>query len=132
MSKKTGISTKYSEFSNVFLSDSAAELLEHTGINDHSNNLLDNKQPSYGPIYSLRLVELETLKTYIRANLANGFIRSSKSPIGTLILLIQKKNGSLCLCINYQRLNNLKIKNCYPLPLIGELLDCLGHNQHFA
>ena len=100
-SEETGIPAKYSDFSNVFSSDSAAELPEHTGINDHPINLLDDKQPPYGLIYSLGPVELETLKTYIEANLASGFIRPSKSPAGAPILFVRKKNGSLCLCVDY-------------------------------
>ena len=101
MSKKTGIPAEYSDFSNVFSSDSPAELPEYTGINDHPINLLDDKQPLYGPIYSLGLVELETLKTYIKANPASGFIRPSKSPAGAPILFIRKIDGSLCLCVDY-------------------------------
>ena len=90
-SEETGIPAEYSDFSNVFSSDSAAELPEHTGINDLPIDLLDDKQPPYGPIYTLGLVELEMLKTYIKANLASGFIRSSKSPAGAPIPFIQKK-----------------------------------------
>ena len=87
-SKETRIPAEYSDFSNVFSSDSAAELPEHTGINNHPINLLDDKQPPYGPIYSLELVELETLKTYIEVNLASGFIRLSKFPAGAPILFV--------------------------------------------
>ena len=90
-SKKTGIPIEYSDFSNTFSSDSTAELPEYTGINNHPINLLDNKPPSYSLIYSLGPVELETLKTYIEANLASGFIRLSKSPASALILFIWKK-----------------------------------------
>ena len=88
MSKKTGIYTEYSNFSNVLSYDSAAELLEYTKL---IINLLDNKQLSYGPIYSLGLVELKTLKTYIDANLASSFIRSSKFTAGIPIQFVQKK-----------------------------------------
>ena len=42
-SEKTGISVECSDFSNIFSSDSVAELPEHTGINNHSINPLDNK-----------------------------------------------------------------------------------------
>ena len=125
------IPSKYPDYTNVFLSDSALELPEHTGINNHLIDLTDDKQPLYGLIYSLGPVELEMLKTYIETNLANGFIRLSKSLAGALILFIRKKDGNLQLCVNYQDLNNLTIKNWYPLPLIGKFLDCLGHAKHF-
>ena len=131
-SKETGIPAEYSNFSNIFSSNSAAELSEHTGINDHSINLLNNKQPPYYPIYSLGLMELEMLKTYIKPNLANGFIRPSKSLAGTPILFVQKKDGSLCLCIDYWGFNNLTIKNCYPLLLISKLLNRLGCAKYFT
>ena len=80
-------------------------------INKHAIDLEPGKQPPYGPIYSLGPVELETLKIYIKTNLANGFIRPSKSPVGAPILLVRKLDGSLRLCVDYRGLNNLTIKN---------------------
>ena len=132
INEKIGILAEYSDFSNVFSSNSAAELPEYTRINDHPINLLDDKQPPYGLIYSLGLVELETLKTYIKANLASGFIRTSKSLANTLLLFVQKKNGSLRLYVDYQRFNKLTIKNCYLLLLISELLNYLGCAKYFT
>ena len=131
-SEETWILAEYSDFFNVFFSDSMTKLPGYTGINNHFIDLLDYKQPPYGSIYSLGLVELETLRTYIGANLASGFIKPSKSPPGTLRLFIQKKDGSFHLYVHYWRLNNLIIKNCYPLSLIGELLNCLGCAKCFT
>ena len=62
-SEETGIFAEYSKFSNIFLLDPMVNLPEHTRINHHSINLLDDKQPPYSPIYSLEPIELETLKT---------------------------------------------------------------------
>ena len=130
--KKVTIPFKYTDYTNVFSLGSAAELPEHTGINDHSIDLIDDKQPLYSLTYSLGLLKLKTLKTYIETNLANAFIRPSKSPTGAPILFIRKKNGSLWLCVDYWGLNNLTIKNWYPLPLIGEFLNHLGHAKRFT
>ena len=69
------VSAEYLDFADVFSSDLASELPEHTRINDHAIKLVDGQQPPYDPIYSLGRVELETLKTYIETNLVNGFIR---------------------------------------------------------
>ena len=88
MSKKNGITVEYFEFSNVFSLDFTVELLEHTGINNQPINMLDNKQPPYNLIYSLRLVELELLKNYIKANLASNFIKSFKPAASTPILFV--------------------------------------------
>ena len=88
------VPAKYSDFANVFSPDLASELPEHNGINDHTIELVEGQKPPYGPIYSLRPVELETLKAYIETNLANGFIRPSKSPASTPILFDRKSDGS--------------------------------------
>ena len=107
----TKVPNKYANFIDVFLPKLAAELFKHMKINDHAIELVDNWQPPYGPIYSLGLVELEILKANIKNNLANSFIRLSKSPIRAPIFFDKKQNGSLRLYINYQGLNNLTIKN---------------------
>ena len=83
------------DYTNIFWPNSATELPNYTNINDHPINRIDNKQLPYGLIYSLRPVKLEWLKTDIKTNLANTFIRPSKLPAGTLILFIHNKNGSL-------------------------------------
>ena len=128
----TEVPAEYSDYSDVFSAEHAAELPENTGMNKHAIELEEGKQPLFNPIYSLRPVELETLKTYIKTNLANGFIRPSKSPAGASILFNKKSNGSLRLYVNYQGLNNITIKNRYPLPLIDESLDLLGRARRFT
>ena len=114
---------EYSDYSDVFSAENVAEPPENTGMNEHAIELEEGKQPLFGPIYSLGLVELKTLKTYIKINLANNFIRPSKSPAGAPILFNWKPNGSFRLCVDYRDLNNIKIKNQYPRPLIGESLN---------
>ena len=82
----TKVPAKYSNYNYVFLVENAAKLSENIGINEHIIKLEKNKQPFFGLIYSLGPVKLETLKTYIKTNLVNGFIRLSKSPAGAPIL----------------------------------------------
>ena len=130
--KEVTIPDKYLDFVNVFSEEKALVLPECTNINEHAIELENGKQPSYGSIYSLGLVELETLKTYIKTHLKTRFIRPSKSPTGALILFDKKSNSSLCLCVNYRDFNNLTIKNRYPLPFIGESLDRLGQAKRFT
>lgn len=130
--EKVTVPAEYSDFADVFSKKSAAVLPERTDLNKHAIELREGKQPPYGPIYSLGPVELETLKTYIETNLANGFIRPSKSPAGAPILFVRKPDGSLRLCVDYRGLNNLTIKNRYPLLLIGESLDRLGRAKRFT
>ena len=101
-------------------------------MNEYAIELEENKQLSFGPIYSLGPVELETLKTYIKTNLANSFIRASKFPVGTLILFHWKLDRNLRLCVDYWGLNNITIKNRYLLPLIGKSLNWLSWVKRFT
>ena len=87
------------------------ELPENTGINEYAIKLEKSKQPPFGSIYSLGPVKLETLKTYIKTNLVNGFIRPSKSLAGALILFDKKPDKNFHFCVDYWGLNNLIIKN---------------------
>lgn len=98
----------------------AKVLSERTDINKHAIKLEDGKQAPFEPIYSLGRVEFKMLKTYIKTKLPNGFIRLSKSLARSPILFAWKTNSSLRLCVDYQGLDNLTIKNRYLLLLIGE------------
>ena len=107
----TKVLSKYTDYANVFLFNLAINLSENTGINKHVIKLEDSKQPSYRPIYSLRLVELKVLKTYIKTYFKTAFIQSSKSPAYAPILFDKKLDGSFWLCVYYWGLNNLTINN---------------------
>ena len=96
---------------------------EYTKMNDYAIKLEEGKQLPFGPIYSLKLINLEILKTYIETNLVYAFICSFKSFTGAFIFFNQKLNKNLRFCVNYWGLNNIIIKNLYLLSLIGKLLD---------
>ena len=128
----TKVSAKYADFADVFSTDLISKLPEYTGINNHTMKLVDDQQLFYRLIYSLEPIKSKTLKAYIEMNLANGFIRPSKSLINALILFDQKSYGSFQLCIKYRGFNNLTIKNQYPLPRIRKLLDRLGKAWRFT
>ena len=130
--KKVTVLAKYLDIADMFLEELANVLSEQIEINKHVIVLEKDKQRPYELIYSLRLVEFETFKTYIKINLANSSIRTSKLQAGTLIVFVHKPNSSFCLCVNYSRLNNLVIKNWYPLPLIGMFLDWLSQDKEFT
>ena len=132
VTKEVKIPTKYSDFSDVFLEKKALILLEATKLNQHATKLPEGHQSLYRPIYSLGPVELETLKTYIKTNLANGFIWPLKLPADAPILFVGKPHGNLRLCVDYWGFNNLTIKNRYPLSLINKSLNRLGQAKRFT
>src|SRR5579871_3928920 len=77
--------------------------------------------------YSLALKESEFLQKELDYFKNLGIIEKYESPWATPILFIKKKNGKLCLVVDYHKLNKITRKNAYPLPRIDELLDSLGN-----
>ena len=55
--------------------------------------------------------------------LQKGYIRPSSSPWGSPAIFVDKKDGSLRMCVDYRQLNDVTIKNKYPLPMIDDLFD---------
>ena len=107
----TKVPSKYVDFVNVFSLKLIVKLSKHMGVNNYTIRLVDNQQPLYGFIYNLGSIKLEILKTYIKNNLANSFIKPSKFFVKTSIFFDKKLNRSLRLYINYHGFNNLTIKN---------------------
>ena len=69
--------------------------------------------------------ELAELKKQIRELLDKGYVQPSSSPWGAPVLFIEKKDGTQRMCIDYRSLNDVTIKNKYPLPRIDDLFDQL-------
>jgi hypothetical protein len=67
--------------------------------------------------------ELASIREYIDINIKKKFIRPSESLVGYPVMFVPKKNGKLRLCVDYRKLNDIIIKNRYPLPNIAELRD---------
>ena len=63
------------------------------------------------------------LKEQLKQLIDQGFIKPSVSPWSAPILFNRKKDGTLCLWVDYRGLNQCTIKNKYPIPRIDELLD---------
>ncbi|SPC63495.1 uncharacterized protein UHOD_11281 [Ustilago sp. UG-2017b] len=125
------IPPEYHQYLDVFSRVEADKLLPHHTY-DHQIPLEEGKSPPFGPIYSLSEHELKTLRGYLEENLAKGFISPSDSPAASPILFVKKKEGSLRLCVDYRGLNQITIRNRYPLPLIDELLDRLCEARFFT
>ena len=63
------------------------------------------------------------LDKFIEENLWKGYIVPSKSPLVSPIFFVKKKDGKLCMVQDYRKLNNITIKNCYPLPLALDIIN---------
>ncbi|KAK9085283.1 hypothetical protein Sjap_025694 [Stephania japonica] len=72
------------------------------------------------------------LRSQLEELLQKGFIHPSMSPWGAPVLFVKKKDGSLRLCIDYRKLNQVTIRNRYPLPRIDDLFDQLAGAKFFS
>ncbi|GJW73697.1 putative reverse transcriptase domain-containing protein [Tanacetum coccineum] len=82
--------------------------------------------------YRLAPTEMQELSNQLKELQDKDFIRPSSYPWGASVLFIKKKDGSFRMCIDYQELNQLTIKNSYPLPRIDYLFDQLQRSRYFS
>jgi hypothetical protein len=92
-------------------------------------------KPGTAPIsrrlYRMPPNELAELKTQLQDLLEKGFIRPSSSPWGCPTIFVKKKDQTLRMCVDYRPLNEVTIKNKYPLPRIDILFE-LGYSPRLT
>src|SRR5258706_220179 len=116
---------------DVFSEEAFAHLPPHKAW-DHAIELHPNAKLPRGRMFPLSPAEQKELDAFLRENLANGRIHLSKSPIGAPVFFVKKKEGSLCLVQDYRKLNEITVKNSYPLPLVSNMLTWLCNAEWFT
>ncbi|MBW0497187.1 hypothetical protein O181_036902 [Austropuccinia psidii MF-1] len=111
----------YHQYLDVFSKVKAEKLPLHHTCDPHIK--LEGSLPPVGVIYSLSNKESDTVRAYISENVEKGFIQPSSSSAGAPVLFVKKKDGGLCLCVNYRKLNAVTRKNKYPVPPTNQLLN---------
>jgi hypothetical protein len=81
--------------------------------------------PIYNSPFRMTTLELAELKEHIKELLEKGSICPSSSPWGAPVIFVLKKDGTQRLCVDYRALNEVIVKNKYPLPRIDDLFDQL-------
>ena len=82
------------------------------------------------PPYRVPHAYRDMVESELKDMLENGIIEPSASQWSVPMVLVQKKDGSLRLCVDYRRLNSVSQIDAYPMPRVDELLDRLG-KAHF-
>ena len=82
--------------------------------------------------YRMAVNELEERKKKLKELLDKNFIRPSSSPWGAPVIFVEKKDGTQRMCVDYRSLNEVTIKNKYPLPRIEDLFDQLRGARVFS
>jgi len=119
------------EFTSVFSKDSFDTLPESREW-DHAIEIIPTSKTSTCKVYPMSPAEQKELDVFLKENLETGRIRPSKSPMASPVFFIKKKDGSLRLVQDYRALNDITVKNKYPLPLISELVNKLQGAKYFT
>jgi hypothetical protein len=94
--------------------------------------LLPGTPPISKRSYRMPKNELVELKKQMAELQAKGFIRPSSSPWGAPVMFVEKKDGTQRICVDYRSLNEVTIKNKYPLPRIEDLFDQMKGTSVFS
>ncbi|KAG1930238.1 retrotransposable element [Pimephales promelas] len=126
-----GVPREYHDLRAVFSRSRATSLPPHRPY-DCAIDLLPGTTPPRGRLYSLSAPEREALEKYLSDSLEAGTIVPSSSPAGAGFFFVKKKDGSLRPCIDYRGLNDITVKNRYPLPLMSSAFEVLQGAKIFS
>ena len=76
--------------------------------------------------------QYQSVRGHIEELKQAGIIQPSQSPFASPIVVVEKKDGTIRLCIDYRRLNARTVRDAFPLPRIDEALDALGKAKYFS
>nr|GEV83323.1 putative reverse transcriptase domain-containing protein [Tanacetum cinerariifolium] len=119
--------TSNSRFLEVFLDDLPG--LPPPRQVEFRIDLVPGAAPVARAPYRLAPSEMKEVAEQLQELSEKRFIHPSSSPWGAPVLFVKKKDGSFCICIDYQELNKFTVKNRYPLPRIYDLFDQLQGYQ---
>jgi hypothetical protein len=111
------------EFPDVFLKELPGMLLDRDI--EFVIELKSGTTPIYKTPFRKTTPELAELKKHNKELLEKGFIHPISSPWGAPVIFVPKKDSTQRLCIDYRALNEVTVKNNYPLPRIDDLFDQL-------
>jgi hypothetical protein len=118
------VPTSLHSYADVFSEMAFDSLPEHRKW-DHTIELEREPLPGFRKVYPMTLTEQTEIDTFLEEALGTGHIRQSKSPLGSPVFFIKKKDRKLRFVQDYQALNAITRKNRYPLPLIDDLIHRL-------
>jgi len=121
----------YHDFLNVFDREKITQLSSHWSYN-HKIELEDENQSSRSRLYFMLSYKLQKIKKYLEENLKKKFITLSKVLFASSILFVEKKDDSLCFCMNYWKLNALIKRDRYSILLINKVLARIQDSKYLT
>jgi hypothetical protein len=107
------------EFPNVFPKELPGMLPDRD--NEFMIDFMYGTTPIYKRPYRMDTQQLAELKEHIKKLLEKGYIHPSSSLWGAPVIFVPKEDGTQRLCVDYDALNEVTVKDKYPLPRINNL-----------
>ncbi len=120
------------EFADVFPDKLPAGLPPTRGVQHAIELKPGSRPPAVRPLHRQSGKDLEVFEQYTRELIEAGHIRVSNSPYGAMALIVRKKDGTPRVVVDYRGLNELTVKDRYPLPLMDELFDRVHGTKFFS
>ncbi|KAJ3529572.1 hypothetical protein NMY22_g8944 [Coprinellus aureogranulatus] len=122
----------YRQHAHVFFEKESKWLPKHQ-LWDHAIDFLPNAPPTLRTkVYPMSPNEQQELIRFLEENLQKGYIRPSKSPLASPMFFVKKKDGKLRFVQDYRKLNEITVKNRYPLPLVSDIINRLQGAKYFS
>jgi len=124
----------YQDLADAFSKQDAKQLPPFRPGIDHEIHLKPEgkAKPPFRKPYAMHNQANDAIKKWIDEQLAAGLIRRSNSPCASPVIVVKKPSGGLRVCVDYRPVNEMTIKNKYPIPLIRETLARMAGKRIFT
>jgi hypothetical protein len=109
------------EYTDVFPSEVPAGLPPLWGIEHQINLILGASLPKHAP-YRTNPEETKEIQRQVQELLDKGYVCESLSPCVVPVILVHKKDGSWCMCVDCRAINNITIRYRHPIPRLDHML----------
>lgn len=99
---------------------------------NHKIVLKEGSDPVNQRPYRYALQQKDEIDKMVQELLKSGTVQPSSSPYASPVVLVKKKDNTWRLCVDYRKLNNMTIKDRFPIPLIEDLMDELGGSKVYS
>ncbi|MCO5575130.1 hypothetical protein L7F22_028927 [Adiantum nelumboides] len=132
MQEDLELSNFLNHFQVVFVDDIPGELPPKRGDDDHMIELIPGSSMPNKPPYRVSQAQQEDIMRQVNELVEKGMVRPTSSPFCSPFLLVQKKDGTHRMCVDYRALNRITIKNRFLVPRVEDLFDKLQGSTYFS
>ena len=88
--------------------------------------------PVKPPPYRLPQAYRQAVKAELEEMISSRIIEPAASEWGAPIVPVKKRDGSLRICVDYRRLNQISVSDAYPMPRVDDLIDQVGKSTYIS